>query len=179
MSSFFILSMTSITRPAFLRSGSARSPYSIVGTICHERPYRSFTQPHCSASGTAERAFQYRSTSAWLSHGTVKETASLNLKYGPPFRPLNFRPISVKSTDRTSPLFPLGKSAGAFLNLSSNQFPPAALLSGWAVRNGERNGKTYLYFDWHAGSESSLRPARRVSPPKLMKEIMCQGRRRE
>ena len=26
------------------------------GTICHETPKRSFTQPHCSASGTAESA---------------------------------------------------------------------------------------------------------------------------
>src|SRR6266702_1876734 len=118
MSSFFILSMTSITRPALVRSGSARSRYSIVGTICYERPKRSFTQPHCSASGTADRAFQYRSSSDWFSHGIVNETASLNLKYGPPFRPLNFWPINVKSTDRTSPFFPLGKSAGAVTTVS-------------------------------------------------------------
>src|SRR5438876_12115808 len=48
----------------------------------------------------------------------VNETASLNLKYGPPLRPLNFRPIKVKATNRPSPFFPLGKSAGAFTTLS-------------------------------------------------------------
>jgi hypothetical protein len=40
------------------RAGSA-PPISLMswrGTMCHETPKRSFTQPHCSASGTAESA---------------------------------------------------------------------------------------------------------------------------
>src|SRR5918992_1892884 len=45
------------------RSICSRVPFAIissivVGTICHERPYLSLSQPHCSASGTAESLSQ-------------------------------------------------------------------------------------------------------------------------
>ena len=47
------------------------------------------TQPHCSASGTAESASAKRSASAWVSTGIWNEIASLNRNCGPPLRPVN------------------------------------------------------------------------------------------
>src|SRR5262245_49849317 len=48
----------------------------------------------------------------------MNETDSLNVKSGPPLRPTNGSPSSVKSTVRTSPCPTLGLSAGASLTLS-------------------------------------------------------------
>jgi hypothetical protein len=50
----------------------------------HHRLEGALTQPHCSASGTADSALVSRSISAWVSTGIWNETASLNLKCGPP-----------------------------------------------------------------------------------------------
>ncbi len=47
MSSFFILSTAVITLSAF--DGSVISFGTTVGTICHEQPNLSFSQPHCCA----------------------------------------------------------------------------------------------------------------------------------
>ena len=74
MSMRFICIIASKAR--FARPGSA-PPISLMsgrGTICQETPKRSFTQPHCSASGTAESAFVKRSTSAWVSTGIWNES---------------------------------------------------------------------------------------------------------
>src|ERR1044072_7714864 len=48
----------------------------------------------------------------------MNDTDSLNVKSGPPFKPTNGSPSSVKSTVRTSPDDVLGLSAGARLMLS-------------------------------------------------------------
>jgi hypothetical protein len=39
-----------------------------VGTICHERPNRSFSQPHSLVSPPSLSRLQYSSTSSWVSH---------------------------------------------------------------------------------------------------------------
>ena len=41
--------------------------------------------------------------SSWSSHGIWKDTASLNVNCGPPFRPTNFWPKAVNSTVSTVP----------------------------------------------------------------------------
>jgi hypothetical protein len=48
----------------------------------------------------------------------LKEMASLNLKSGPPLRPMNCWPPSVKSTVSTAPRGVLGLSAAARWTLS-------------------------------------------------------------
>src|SRR5262249_35276870 len=63
MSSRFMLSIACMARCALPASGSVIRASSCLGTICQDSPNRSFTQPHCSASGTAESASVRRSTS--------------------------------------------------------------------------------------------------------------------
>ena len=64
ISSFFMLSIAAITRCDFSGSGSASSSGRTVGTICHERPNRSLSQPHGPSSPPSESALQNASTSA-------------------------------------------------------------------------------------------------------------------
>src|ERR687891_563420 len=102
-----------MARRARSGSGSSTSSFSWRGTICHDSPNRSLSHPH----GPGSRAFAVsashnRSTSAWSSHLPTNETASVKLKSGPPLRPWNCWPLSVKSTVRTIPAGPLGVSAG-------------------------------------------------------------------
>src|SRR5262249_10306413 len=52
MSSFFICSIACIARVARARSGSLNSSVMRRGMICHDTPKRSFSQPHCCASGS-------------------------------------------------------------------------------------------------------------------------------
>src|SRR5262245_38272506 len=47
MSSFFIGSIASMTRPAFAGSGSMTMSGRTVGTTCHHMPYLSFSRPYC------------------------------------------------------------------------------------------------------------------------------------
>jgi len=54
MSIFFIASMAFIAREAFSRSGSASREGSSAGTICHERPKRSSSQPHATSRPPSE-----------------------------------------------------------------------------------------------------------------------------
>ena len=52
MSSFFIFSIACIVPSAFSGSGSLMYSTSWTGTICHETPNLSLSQPHCRASGS-------------------------------------------------------------------------------------------------------------------------------
>lgn len=49
MSSFFIFIIAFIARSAFAVSGSVNISGNTVGTICHDTPYLSLSQPHCCA----------------------------------------------------------------------------------------------------------------------------------
>jgi hypothetical protein len=53
-------------------------------------------------------AFHRRSVSAWSSVAIWKEKASLWRKAGPPLRPRQGMPATVKVTVRTSPALPEG-----------------------------------------------------------------------
>src|SRR5262249_3873830 len=59
----FMVSIARMARSALAVSRSVIKASRRVGTICQDRPNLSFTQPHCSASGTAESAAVNRSTS--------------------------------------------------------------------------------------------------------------------
>jgi hypothetical protein len=58
MSSFTIFKIAWATRRAFAGSASSIISPSRAGTIRHERPYFSLSQPHCSALPPARSAFQ-------------------------------------------------------------------------------------------------------------------------
>src|SRR5437870_9121545 len=79
---------------------------SAVGTICHDKPYLSLSQPHWLFCPPADSFSQYSSTSACVSQLTTNETASVNLKWGPPLRARNFCPSSSKGTTKTDPFGP-------------------------------------------------------------------------
>ena len=98
ISIFFICSIACMTRCAFSRSGSPSSSGRRVGTICHDSPNRSLSQPQGPSSPPSESADQKRSTSSWESQLTWNETASVNVYCGPPFRATNFVPSSSKVT---------------------------------------------------------------------------------
>jgi len=95
------------------------------GVICQETPHRSLHHPQAlGVPPPARMASQSRSVSSWESVATWNENASVCLKAGPPLRPMQGMPSTVKSTVSTSPFLPLGKSDGArctaFTSLSGN-----------------------------------------------------------
>jgi hypothetical protein len=58
MSSFTIFIMARVTRAAFIVSFSASSSINTSGTICHDSPYLSLSQPHWTFFPPAESFFQ-------------------------------------------------------------------------------------------------------------------------
>src|SRR6266851_2338641 len=103
MSIFFILSIASMTLFDFSGSGSPSIPPKIVGLICQDSPYLSFSQPHCTSSPPSESLLQNSSTSSCVLQSTENETASVNLKWGPPFNAMNSCPPSTNVTVITLP----------------------------------------------------------------------------
>src|SRR5437879_6298601 len=75
-----------------------------AGTICQDRPYLSLSHPHTPGSPPCVSLLQYSSISSWFLHRTTNETASVNLKLGPPFSPMNSWPLISKITVMTEPL---------------------------------------------------------------------------
>src|SRR2546425_9647662 len=92
-----------MTRCDFPPSGSSSRSCSSVGTICHDRPNLSFSQPQGPSSPPSENVLQNVSTSSWVSQLTWNEIASLNVNSGPPFRATNSCPSSSKLTVITIP----------------------------------------------------------------------------
>ena len=103
ISIFLIFSIAAITRCDFSRSGSAISSDSRVGTICHDTPNRSLSQPQGPSSPPSLSLLQYESTSSWSLQLTSSEIASLKVKPGPPFSAVNRCPSSSKTTVMTIP----------------------------------------------------------------------------
>src|SRR5229473_1754010 len=103
MSSLTILSMACMTRCDFAESLLLISSPNTVGTICHDTPNLSLSQPHCTSLPPAESFFQYLSTSACVLQFTTNETASLSLKCGPPLSAMNSCPSSWNSMVITDP----------------------------------------------------------------------------
>src|SRR5207245_5390758 len=77
-----------MTRFALAGSLSPSSLPKTVGTICHDTPYLSWSQPHWSFRPPAESLSHSSSTSFCVSQFTNKEIAGVNLNCGPPFRVL-------------------------------------------------------------------------------------------
>src|SRR6185503_21364149 len=90
----------------FTGSGSLSNSPKTVGTICHDKPYLSLSQPHCDFAPPSESFSQSSSTSSCVSQFTNNEIASVNLKCGPPFNAMNFCPSSSKVPVITVPFGP-------------------------------------------------------------------------
>src|SRR5581483_5696576 len=103
MSNLTILSMACMTRCDFAASLSLKSLPKIVGTICQESPYLSFSQPHWTSVPPAESFRQYLSTSACVLQFTTNDMASVNLKCGPPLSATYSCPSSSNSMVITDP----------------------------------------------------------------------------
>src|SRR5438477_847266 len=106
ISIFFILSIASMTLFDFSGLESCSISPKIVGLICHDRPYLSFSQPHGPSSPPCESFSQNSSTSPWVLQFTENDMASVNLNWGPPFRAMNCSPSSSNTTVITEPLGP-------------------------------------------------------------------------
>src|SRR2546425_4272534 len=90
----------------FTGTGSLNILPKTVGTICHDKPYLSLSQPHCTSFPPAESFSQYRSISSCVSQLTTNEMASVNLKCGPPLSATNSCPSSWNATVMTDPAGP-------------------------------------------------------------------------
>jgi hypothetical protein len=66
----------------------------------------SFTQPHGPSSPPSESFAENLSTSSCVLQSTENDMASVNLKCGPPFKPMNSCPSSANSTVITLPFGP-------------------------------------------------------------------------
>src|SRR5712692_4126956 len=86
--------MASMTLFDFSGSLSCIISPKTVGTICHDKPYLSLSQPHLDFSPPSESFSQNSSTSSCVSQFTNNEMASVNLKCGPPFNDMNSCPSS-------------------------------------------------------------------------------------
>src|SRR5215475_13377991 len=104
MSSFFIRMTACRTLSARAGFGSLSIVGKTVGTICHGSPYLSFSQPHCPASPPSDSCSHIRSSSSCVSQCTMNDTASVNVKCGPPLSARNSCPSSWNRTVSTLPL---------------------------------------------------------------------------
>src|SRR3972149_4731377 len=86
MSSLSICSMACMTPFDFFAFLSCKNLGKIEGTICHDSPYLSLSQPHRLVWPPADSLLQKWSTSSCVWQLTTNDMASLNLKSGPPFR---------------------------------------------------------------------------------------------
>src|SRR5215469_1985768 len=106
MSILSICSIAFMTHCDLRGSLSPSSSPSALGMICQERPNLSFNQPHRDFWPPAESFSQSSSTSCCVSTLTNIETASVNLKCGPPFSTMNFWPSISKVAVMTEPFWP-------------------------------------------------------------------------
>src|SRR5215831_7419912 len=105
MSILRILSIERMTRCAVSEFPSISISGSAFGMTCHERPNLSLSQPQRPSSPSFASSLQKWSISCCVSQCTWNDTASLNLKCGPPFSARNFCPSSSNSTVMTVPAF--------------------------------------------------------------------------
>src|SRR5262252_7167461 len=100
-----ICSIDRMTRCAVSEFSSLSISGSAFGMTCHERPNLSLSQPQGPSSPPFASSLQKWSISCCVSQCTWNDTASLNLKCGPPFSARNFCPSSSNSTVMTVPAF--------------------------------------------------------------------------
>src|SRR3977135_2062986 len=101
MSSFLLCSSACLARCDRALSLSPSSSGRTVGTSCHDRPYRSLSQPQRSSLPPADSIPHSASISACVSQFTTNEIASENLNCGPPFSAVNCCPLISKDTVMT------------------------------------------------------------------------------
>src|SRR5205085_9075976 len=105
MSSFFILSIACIAASELPDFESLSIWPRTSGTICHDTPNRSFSQPHGPSSPPSSVSLvQYLSTSCCVLHCTISEKPSEKLKVAPPSKATYSRPSSSKVALSTLPL---------------------------------------------------------------------------
>src|SRR5262245_46135413 len=106
MSSLSILSIASMTFFDFLPSLLPSNSPKTVGTICHDRPYLSLSQPQRDFCPPSESFSHNSSTSSCDLQSTLNEMASVNLKCGPPLSAMRSCPSSWNVAVITDPLGP-------------------------------------------------------------------------
>src|SRR5207247_2530730 len=118
MSSFFILSIACMAASELPDLGSLSIWPSTSGTICHETPNRSFSQPQGPSSPPLSVSLvQYPSTSCCVLQVTMRDMPSENEKVGPPSKARYSRPSSSKVALRSLPLA-IGPSFSLLCKLS-------------------------------------------------------------
>src|SRR6516162_4387783 len=100
-----ICNIERMTRCAVSEFPSISISGSAFGMTCHERPNLSLSQPQGLSSPSFASSLQQWSISCCVSQCTWNDTASLNLKCGPPFSARNFCPSISNSTVITVPAF--------------------------------------------------------------------------
>src|SRR5262249_14941075 len=105
MSILRILSIDRMTRCAVSEFPSISISGRALWQTCHERPNLSLSQPQWPASPSFPSVLQKSSVSSCVPQGTWNDSASLNLKCGPPFSARNFCPSISNSTVMTVPAF--------------------------------------------------------------------------
>src|SRR5713101_6974398 len=95
-----------MTLSDFSASLSCNISGKTVGTICHDKPYLSLSQPHCSFSPPSESFSQNASTSSCVSQFTTNDIAGEKVNCGPPFSAINSCPSSWNVATITVPLGP-------------------------------------------------------------------------
>src|SRR5207245_11650177 len=95
----------------FFESLSCNISPKTVGTICHDTPYLSLSQPHCSFSPPSESLSQNQSTSSCVLQLTTSDMAGEKVKTGPPLIATNSWPASWTFPINTAPVaFPVACS---------------------------------------------------------------------
>src|ERR1035437_5174321 len=103
ISILLIPSIACMTLLALSASGSPRSSFRMGGTICHDRPYLSLSQPHRPGSPPLVSLSHRWSISSWPTAETNSEMASVNVNSVPPLRAWIWRPSRVNVTDIALP----------------------------------------------------------------------------
>src|SRR5207249_1340091 len=93
-----------MTLSDFSASLSCNISPNTVGTICHDKPYLSLSQPHGPFSPPLESFSHSSSTSSCVLQFTKNDMASENLNSGPPLSAINSCPSSWNVTVITVPL---------------------------------------------------------------------------
>ena len=102
-----IACVTLFTFSGFL---SCISSPKMVGTICQDNPYLSFSQPHSTSFPPSQSFSHSSSTSCCVSQFTMNEMAGVNWKCGPPFMARNVWP-----SRKTSPILRIHRMPWAYL----------------------------------------------------------------
>src|SRR2546422_2169097 len=103
MSIFDIFSKASMTFAELPDFESLIISAKTEGTICHDTPNLSLSQPHGCCSPPSDRRSHNQSISSCVSQLTKREVPCANVKYGPPSMAMNRAPSSSNVAFNTCP----------------------------------------------------------------------------